>query len=266
MVSVLIFTAVAAPLLAPHDPLTAVADCFGEPLSPRQGFWFGTDELGRDMLSRILFGARISLLVAFCATAIALTIGVTVGIFAGYMGGWTDLLLMRLTDVMLAFPALLLVVAMSAVLQPGLTSIFVVIGLVSWTTVARTVRAEVLSLRKRDFITASVSLGNRPGRILVRHILPNVLPTIVIMAALGTSSTILLDAGLSYLGLGVPVPTPSWGRMIADSRTYYRIAPWLMLFPGMAIVFAVMAFNFLGYGLLAILDPRSGRRAGAGKS
>lgn len=257
MVLALFLTAAAAPWLSPHDPVRAVADSFGDPLPPQRGYWFGTDELGRDVLSRVLYGTRISLLVGLCATAIAVVIGVTVGAVAGYAGGWVDAVLMRLTDVMLAFPGLLLIVALSAVMQPGLTTILIAIGLVGWTSVARTIRGEVQAVRRRDFVTAAVALGAGPRRLIMRHLLPNVLPTIVIMAALGTSMTILLDAGLSYLGLGVPVPTPSWGRMIADSRTYYRIAPWLMLFPGLAIVFAVMAFNFLAYGLLAILSPRS---------
>jgi peptide/nickel transport system permease protein len=258
MVLALFLIAAIAPWLSPYDPVQAVADSFGEPLPPQFGHWFGTDELGRDVLSRVLYGTRISLLVGLCATGIAVGIGVTVGAVAGYSGGWVDSILMRFTDVMLAFPGLLLIVALSAVMQPGLTTILIAIGLVGWTGVARTIRGEVRAVRRLDFVTAATALGASPGRVILRHLLPNVLPTIVIMAALGTSMTILLDAGLSYLGLGVPVPTPSWGRMIADSRTYYRIAPWLMLSPGFAIVFAVMGFNFLGYGLLAILSPRSG--------
>jgi len=164
----------------------------------------------------------------------------------------------------LSFPALLLAIALAALFQPGLTSIFVVIAVVSWTGVARTLRSEVLSLRQRDFVAAAHALGATPLRLIVRHLLPNVLPTILVMGALSTSNTVLLDAGLSYLGLGVPVPTPSWGRMISDSQTYYRLAPWLMVFPGLAIVYAVVAFNFFGYGLLAVLGTRERRtRAGA---
>lgn len=260
MVLGLVTVAIFAPWIAPHDPAKAVADSFGDPFPPQSAHWLGTDELGRDVLSRLLYGARASLLVASLATALAMTIGLSIGLTAGYAGGWTDSALMRLTDVMLAFPALLLVVALSALAQPGLATIFIVIGLVSWTMVARAVRAEVRSVRERDYVRAAVALGAGHSRVLLRHILPNVLPTIITMAALSTSGTILLDAGLSYLGLGLPVPRPSWGRMIADSRTYYRIAPWLMIFPGLAIVSAVLAFNFLGYGLLAILDPRSAAR------
>ncbi len=165
---------------------------------------------------------------------------------------------MRLTDVVLAFPALLLAIALAALFEPGLTTIFVVIGVVSWTGVARTLRGEVLSLRERDYVAAARALGSSPLRLMLRHVVPNVLPTIIVMGALSTSNTVLLDAGLSYLGLGVPVPTPSWGRMISDSQTYYRLAPWLMVFPGLAIVYAVAAFNFLGYGLLARIGQRNG--------
>lgn len=256
MVLALIVAACAAPWLAPYDPLAAVAGSFGDPFPPQPGHWLGTDELGRDVLSRLIHGSRISLLVAAAATTIALGIGVPVGVLAGFAGGWTDGLLMRITDVVLAFPALLLAIALGALMPPGLTALFIVIGLVSWTTIARTVRAEVLSLRESDYITAVQALGAAPARVILRHVLPNVWPTILVMAALGTSHVILLDAGLSYLGLGAPVPSPSWGRMISDSQTSYRIAPWLMTFPGLAIVYAVVAFNFLGYGLLA----RSNRR------
>ncbi len=258
MVAVLALIALGAPWLAPFDPLRAVADSFGEPLPPGLPFMFGTDELGRDVLSRLVYGARISLLVAVVATTMTVLIGVAVGIGAGYVGGWLDTLLMRVTDVVLSFPALLLAIALAALFEPGVTTIFVVIAVVSWTGVARTVRGEVLSLRERDFVSAARALGASPPRLMVHHVLPNVLPTILVMGALSTSNTVLLDAGLSYLGLGVPVPTPSWGRMISDSQTYYRLAPWLMIFPGLAIVYAVIAFNFLGYGLLAALGRRRG--------
>lgn len=259
MVVGLVLVALVAPWLAPYDPYRAVADSFGEPAPPQRAHVMGTDELGRDVCSRVLYGARVSLLVAVVATTLAVTLGVAVGACAGYVGGWVDVLLMRLTDVVLAFPALLLAIALAALFEPGLTTLFVVIGVVGWTTVARTVRSEVLSLRTREFVLAAVGLGAGNLRIVTRHILPNVLPTIAIMAALSTSSTVLLDAGLSYLGLGVPVPIPSWGRMISESQMYYRTAPWLMLFPGLAIVYTVTAFNFLGYGLLALFRGE-GRR------
>ena len=259
MVLALAVVAVVAPWAAPFDPLAAVADSIGQPFAPDATYWLGTDELGRDLLSRLLYGARVSLLVAAVATTLSVGIGVTVGLCAGYFGGWTDVVLMRITDVVLAFPALLLAMALAALFEPGLSALFVVIAVVSWTAVARAVRSEVLSLRTRDFVIAAQALGASPLRAVVRHVLPNVVPTVLVMAALSTSGTVLLDAGLSYLGLGVPVPTPSWGRMISDSQTYYRIAPWLMVFPGVAIVYAVAGFNLLGYGLAARFQRRTGR-------
>jgi peptide/nickel transport system permease protein len=259
MIMLLVVLAVAAPWLSPFDPLKAVADSFGDPFPPQGRFLLGTDELGRDVLSRLLYGARISLVVAVVATSLTVIIGVTVGVCSGFFGGWIDTLLMRFTDVVLSFPLLLLAIALGALFQPGLKSILIVIAVVSWTGVARTVRGEVMSLRERDFVSAARALGAGPRRIMLRHLLPNVVPTIVVMGALSTSSTVLLDAGLSYLGLGVPVPTPSWGRMLSDSQTYYRLAPWLMVFPGLAIVYTVTAFNFLGYGLLALAERRRGR-------
>jgi peptide/nickel transport system permease protein len=258
MVGLIVLVALGAPWLAPFDPLKAVAPSFGDPAPPGWPFLLGTDELGRDMLSRLLYGARVSLLVAAVATTMTLLIGVAIGVVAGYVGGWVDSALMRLTDVVLAFPALLLAIALAALFEPGLRTLFVVIGVVSWTSIARTLRGEVLTLRERDYVAAARALGGSPLRLMVRHVLPNVLPTIVVMGALSTSNTVLLDAGLSFLGLGVPVPTPSWGRMISDSETYYRVAPWLMIFPGIAIVYAVTAFNFLGYGLLARFGRRNG--------
>ena len=259
MIAVLLLAAVSAPWLAPFDPLKAVQDRLGDPLPPGAPFLLGTDELGRDIFSRLLYGARISLVVAVVATSLSVVIGATIGLCAGYFGGWTDTILMRMTDVVLAFPLLLLAIALGALLQPGLRSILIVITLVSWTGVARTVRGEILSLRERDFVSAARALGAGSARIMVRHLLPNVLPTIVVMGALSISSTVLLDAGLSFLGLGVPVPIPSWGRMLSDSQTYFRLAPWLMVFPGLAIVYTVAAFNFLGYGLLAVTQRRAGQ-------
>jgi peptide/nickel transport system permease protein len=258
MVGLMVLAALAAPWAAPFDPLKAVAETFGDPSPPGRSFLLGTDELGRDELSRLLYGARVSLLVAVVATAVTLLIGVAVGVTAGYVGGWVDAVLMRLTDVVLAFPALLLAIALAALFEPGLGTLFVVIGVVSWTSIARALRGEVLSLRERDYVSAARALGGSPLRMMLCHVVPNVLPTILVMGALSTSNTLLLDAGLSYLGLGVPVPTPSWGRMISDSETYYRLAPWLMTCPGVAIVYAVTAFNFLSYGLLARFGRQNG--------
>jgi len=253
MVLSLVVVALCAPWLSPFDPVAPVADSFGNPFPPGPVHLLGTDELGRDVLSRLVHGTRLSLFVAACATLVTVLIGVTIGLMAGYCGGWVDTVLMRMTDVVLAFPLLLLALALAALLEPGLPSLLIVIAAVGWTGVARTVRGELLSLCERDFMTAAVALGAAPARLMLRHLLPNVATTVLVMAVLSTSNTVLLDAGLSYLGLGIPVPTPSWGRMLSDSQTYYRTAPWLMVFPGLAIVYTVVAFNFLGYGLLATL-------------
>ena len=250
MGTVLVLLAIFGPTLAPFDPTAAVAPQLAEPMPPAAPFYLGTDDLGRDVLSRLLHGARISLLVGLVAMLVTMTIGSAIGLAAGYFGGATDVFLMRFTDVMLAFPGLLLAVALAAVLRPSVWTIFVVIGLVSWTGVARVIRSEVLAQRERDYVTAARAIGARETRVLLRHVLPNVVPTIVVIAALSTSGTILLDAGLSFLGLGVPPPTPTWGRMIQEATSYYRVAPWLMLFPGVAVLFAVMTFNFIAYGLV----------------
>ena len=250
MVLGLVAVAIFAPLLAPHDPTRAVAATYGDPGAPSLAFPMGTDQLGRDVLSRIIYGARVSLTVGVAAMGVTIAIGVLIGLVSGFYGGAVDFTLMRFTDVMLTLPALLLAMAFVAVLRPSLWSILLVIGLVSWTQVARVVRAETLSLSRRDFVLAARALGAHPGRLIARHVLPNVLPVVVVMAALGTSNTLLLDAALSFLGLGVPPPTPTWGRMIEEATIYFRTAPWLATFPGVAIFYAVLAFNLLGYGVL----------------
>lgn len=252
MVLGLLIIAVFAPVLAPHDPTQPVAPTYGDPGAPSLAFPMGTDQLGRDVLSRIIYGARISLIVGVAAMAVTIAIGVVIGLLSGFFGGTVDFLLMRFTDVMLTLPALLLAMAFVAVLRPSLLSILLVIGLVSWTQVARVVRAETLSMSTRDFVLAARALGAPSSRLIARHVLPNVLPIIIVMAALGTSGTLLLDAALSFLGLGVPPPTPTWGRMIEEATIYFRTAPWLAMFPGLAIFYAVLAFNLLGYGVLRI--------------
>jgi len=249
MGALLVVVALVGPSLAPYDPTAPVAHQLAEPLPPAAPCYLGTDDLGRDVLSRLLYGARISLMVGLVAMVVTMLIGTGVGLAAGYFGGAVDVVLMRFTDVMLAFPGLLLAVALVAVMRPSIWTIFVVIGLVSWTGVARVVRSEVLSLRERDFVVAARAMGAGHVRILARHVLPNVVPTLVAIAALSTSGTILLDAGLSFLGIGVPPPTPTWGRMIEEASTYYRVAPWLMAFPGLAVLYAVLAFNLIAYGL-----------------
>src|ERR1700677_3105422 len=250
MVLSLVLAALFAPRLAPYDPTRAVAPTYGDPGAPSAAFPLGTDELGRDVLSRIIWGARVSLVVGVAAMVITLTIGVAIGLVSGFFGGAVDFALMRFTDVMLTLPALLLAMAFVAVLRPSIWSILLVIGLVSWTQIARVVRAESLTMTQRDFVIAARALGAPSSRLIARHLMPNVMTIIVVMAVLGISGTLLLDAGLSFLSLGVPPPTPSWGRMIEEATTYFRTAPWLAIFPGLAIFYAVLAFNLLGYGYL----------------
>jgi peptide/nickel transport system permease protein len=250
MVLSLAILAIFAPALAPHDPTQAVAETFGNPGAPSLAFPLGTDQLGRDVLSRIVFGARITLTIGVAATAIMMTIGVAIGLVSGFFGGVADFLLMRFTDVVLTLPGLLLAMALVTVLGPSLLSVLGVIGLISWTGIARVVRAETLSMAQRDFVMAARALGAPSPRLIGRHVFPNVLPIIIVMAALGTSGALLLDAALSFLGLGVPPPTPSWGRMIEEANTYFLTAPWLAAFPGLAIFYAVLGFNLLGYGFL----------------
>jgi peptide/nickel transport system permease protein len=250
MVLALVAVALFAPLLAPHDPTRAVAPTYGDPGAPSITFPLGTDELGRDVLSRIVYGARITLSVGVAALVVTMAIGVVIGLVSGFFGGTADFLLMRFTDVMLTLSPLLLAMALVAVLGPSLLTLLVVIGLVSWTQIARVVRAETLSMTQRDFVLAARALGAPASRLIAMHVLPNVLSTIVVMAALSTSTILLLDAALSFLGLGVPPPTPTWGRMIEEATIYFRTAPWLAAFPGLAIFYAVLAFNLLGYGFL----------------
>jgi peptide/nickel transport system permease protein len=266
MIISLTIVAAFAPLVAPYDPVRAVANTFGDPGTPSRTFPLGTDQLGRDVLSRIIFGARISLTVGVAAMLVTLIIGVTIGLVSGFFSGTIDFALMRFTDVMLTLPALLLAMALVSVLRPSLLTILLVIGLVSWTSIARVVRAETLSMAQRDFVLAARALGAAPKRLILHHVLPNVMPTIVVMAVLGTSGTLLLDAGLSFLGLGVPPPTPSWGRMIEEATIYFRTAPWLGVFPGIAIFYAVLGFNLMGYGYLRRRGRNSGSQSGAAQS
>jgi ABC-type dipeptide/oligopeptide/nickel transport system permease subunit len=260
MIAALLAVAFAAPLLAPHQPTKQYSEgtsSMGEPMPPSADFPLGTDTLGRDLLSRLIYGTRISLAVGALGMLLAMVIGTAVGVTAGYASGWIGNLLMRITDVMLAFPALLLALALVAVLKPSLWNVFIVIGMVNWTWAARTVRASTLSVRERDYVEAARALGASHVRVIFRHILPNVLPTVLVLASTMTAWTVMLDAGLSFLGLGVPPPAPSWGKMIAESQSFYRTAPRLVLLPGLAIAVTVAAFNLLGYGLRDILDPRS---------
>jgi peptide/nickel transport system permease protein len=256
LVSALVVIAAAAPVLTPYDPAAIVVPHYTGPLPPGGDHPLGTDTLGRDVWARLAYGARTSLLVGGLAMALSLFLGVSIGLVAGYFGGWVDAALMWVVDLVLTMPSLLLLIVLATVLPPSLWTIPLVIGVVGWTTFARTVRGEVLSLKERDYLLAARALGASHARLIVRHLLPGVLPGVIVLAALGMSGAIGIDAGLSYLGLGVPLPTPSWGRMISEVQTYFAVAPWLVVLPGIAISLAVIGFNLIGYGLIDVLGAR----------
>ena len=246
--------ALAAPLVAPYDPTVLNVDAILQ--GPSAAHWLGTDALGRDVLSRMLYGARVSLWVGFVAVGLAVAIGLALGLTAGYFGGLTDEAVMRGVDVMLCFPSFFLILAVIAFLEPSLTNIMVVIGLTSWMGVARLVRAETLTLRGRDFVLASKLAGAGPARIIARHILPNAAAPVLVAATLGIAGAILTESALSFLGLGVQPPTPSWGNMLMEGKDVMEIAPWLSIFPGLAILVTVLGYNLLGESLRDIFDPR----------
>ena len=253
--------ALAAPIVARHDPFGIDLINSLQPPSPQH--WFGTDIQGRDVWARLVYGARVSLSVGIISQGIALTLGVILGLIAGYYGRWVDELVMRLADVTLAFPTLLLLIALVAALQPSLPVVFATIGLVGWAGMARLVRGQVLVVRELEFVQAERALGAGDIRILIRHILPSVVAPVVIAATLGVAGAIMAESSLSFLGLGVQPPTPSWGSMIADGRDLYQLrhAPWTSVFPGLAIGAAVLGFNLLGDALRDALDPRAVRAA-----
>ncbi len=253
-VSLLGMVAILAPLISPHDPTTI--DVSNVLASPSAVHPFGTDDLGRDVASRMIYGARISLAVGFVAVGIAVMIGIVVGSLAGYYGGWVDALAMRFTDIMLCFPSFFLILAVIAFLQPSIWNIMIVIGVTSWMGVARLVRAEFLSLKEREFVVAARSQGIGDARIIFRHILPNALAPVYVSAILGVAGAVLLESGLSFLGLGVQPPTPSWGNILTAGKDNIEIAWWLSVFPGLAILLTVLAYNLLGEGIRDALDPR----------
>lgn len=258
VIFVLYAVAILAPLLAPYDPIAQpvnlVASSYLGPFT--SGHLLGTDQFGRDVLSRILYGARISLAIGFVATGIAVTLGTLLGAVAGYAGGWVDAVLMRFTDMVLAFPRLVLLILLVALFSPSLTLIILVLGLTQWPGTTRIVRGDVLSLREREYIQAARALGFGRWRIIFRHLVPNVLAPVIVTATLGIGNTIVMEAGLSFLGLGVQPPTPSWGSMVSDGRQNLIGAWWVATFPGLAIVLTVLAFNLVGDALRDALDPR----------
>ena len=258
LIALVVGGALAAPLIAPFDPNNQMFDGLtlqGAPMPPGGAFLLGTDLLGRDLFSRLLYGARTSLVIGVVANGLALLIGTLVGITAGFFGGWIGAVLMRFTDLMMAFPALLLAICLAAIFQPSLWIVALVIALVNWVQTARVVYTETTSLATRDFIAAERTLGASTARILFRHILPHLIPTIIVWGTLGISTTVLLEATLSFLGVGVQPPTPSWGNIIFESQTYFQSAPWLVFIPGAAIILLALAFNLVGDALRDVLDP-----------
>jgi peptide/nickel transport system permease protein len=246
--------ALLAPWLAPHNPAAvSLADRLQPPLVA--GHLLGTDALGQDVLSRVIFGARVSLLVGFSAVALSGLIGITLGLLAGFLGGWVDAVVMRIGEVQLAFPTIILYVAVMAVVGPGLEKLIAVIGVVGWVQYARIERAMALSLRELDYVQAARALGASSQWIMLRHILPNTLGPLTVVASFGLASTIVVEASLSFLGLGVPPSVPSWGSMLADGRDYLRAGWWVATFPGLALTLCVLAVNLLGDWLRDELDP-----------
>ena len=256
LIVILTATALLAPAVAPYDPDVQEDIVATRYQPPSASHPMGTDRFGRDVFSRVLFGARISLSIGFLAVLIAITLGTAIGAIAGFVGGRLDTVLMRGVDLLLSFPRLVLLVVLVALFEPSIALVTLVLGLTGWMGVSRIVRGQVLTVREMEFITAARVLGFGQARILVRHILPNVLTPVIVAATLGIGNTILAEAALSFLGLGVQPPTASWGNMVASGRDAMLDAWWITTFPGLAIVFTVMAFNLVGDGLRDALDPR----------
>lgn len=258
IITLVVGGAALAPWIAPYAPdeqLFEGLTLYGEPMPPGGDFLMGTDLLGRDLFSRMLYGAQTSLIIGVVANGVALIIGTLVGVLAGYVRGWVGAVLMRFTDLMMAFPALLLAICLAAIFQPSLWIVAMVIALVNWVQTARVVYTETTSLAEREFIAAEKTLGASRSRILFKHILPHLIPTLIVWGTLGISVTVLLEATLSFLGVGVQPPTPSWGNIIFENQTYFQAAPWLVFIPGAAILLLALAFNLVGDALRDVLDP-----------
>ncbi|MGV6847337.1 MAG: ABC transporter permease [Marinibacterium sp.] len=259
IIGLMVAAAVLAPWIMPYDPNDQMFDGLsleGAPLPPSAKFWLGTDLLGRDLFSRLILGTQTSLIIGVLANGIAVVLGAAVGITAGYMGGWTASILMRFTDLMMAFPALLLAIVLAAIFHPSLLIVALVIAMVNWVQMARVIYTETRSLAERDFIAVQRSMGAGRLHIIGRHILPHLIYSIIVFGTLGISTTVLLEATLSYLGVGVQPPTPSWGNIIFENQTYFANAPWLVFFPGVAIILLALSFNLLGDALRDTLDPK----------
>lgn len=257
IITVMLACALFASFIAPYDPITGdLANKYVKP--PSVEHLFGTDAIGRDIFSRVIYGAQISLKIALSAQAIALGVGVSAGMIAGFFGGWVDLLIMRFVDIIMAFPLLIIAIALTGVLGSSELNIILALGFVNWTVTARIVRSQVLSAREMEYVTAARGLGAGSLRLMVRHILPNIIAPVIVLATLGLGSIILAEASLSFLGLGsAQQATPSWGKMLTESRAFIRSAWWMPFYPGLAILITVLGFNLLGDGLRDALDVRA---------
>jgi peptide/nickel transport system permease protein len=251
---VILLLAVFAPLAATYDPTDV--DPKSVLTAPSKEHIFGTDRLGRDIFSRIVYGSRISLSIGFIAVGIAVLVGILFGSIAGYYGGRLDAALMRFVDIMLCFPTIFLILAVIALLEPSIFNIMAVIGLTSWMGVARLVRAQVLTLKERDFVAAAKVMGAKDGRIILKHLIPNAIGPVLVSATLGIGAAILIESALSFLGIGVQPPTPSWGNILMDGRSTLGVAWWLTVFPGLFILFTVLSYNIIGEALRDILEPK----------
>ncbi len=256
VILIMFLVAVFANFIAPYDPEEINLEPDARLQPPTLTHLLGTDDLGRDVFSRMVYGARISLSVGFVAVFLSLVIGVTVGAIAGYFGGWVDTLIMRVVEIVMCFPRIFLILMLIAFLGPNIIIVMAVIGLTGWTGLARLVRAEFLSLKERDYVQAARALGAGDRRIIFKHILPNALSPVYVSAVLGVGGAILIESSLSFLGLGVQIPTPSWGNILTSGMHYIESAWWLMLFPGLAILITVLSYNLVGETLRDILDPR----------
>ncbi|MEQ1766783.1 MAG: ABC transporter permease [Methylotenera sp.] len=257
IISSILLLALLAPIISPYDP--DAIDVKAILLSPSTQHLMGTDGLGRDVFSRMLYGARISLMVGFVAVGISTVIGIVLGALAGFYRGWVDTIVMRVVDIMLSIPTFFLILAVIAFLTPSIWNIMIVIGLTSWMGVTRLVRAEFLSLRNREFVLAAQTLGAKDNRLIFTHLLPNSLTPIIVSSILGIASAVLIESGLSFLGLGVQAPQASWGNILTDGKEYIQFAWWLSLFPGLAILITVLGYNLLGDGLRDAYNPKSGQ-------
>jgi peptide/nickel transport system permease protein len=257
-ITLITVAAIIAPLISPFNPNEQFKDGLtlqGAPIAPGGNYLFGTDLLGRDLLSRLIYGARTSLTVGIIANGVAVIVGTAVGIIAGYLKGRVGALMMRFTDLMMAFPALLLAITLAAIFSPSLLIVALVIAMVNWVQIARVVYSQAVSISEREFVTATRGLGATNSRVLTKHILPHLLPTVLVYATLGIATTVLLEATLSFLGIGVRPPTPSWGNIIFENQTYFITAPWLVFIPGTLIILLALSFNLLGDALRDELDP-----------